>query len=217
MHYNTDMNAVIERILCIMIGYFCGCFLPACVISRIYTGKDIKEIGMYGNPGMANVMANIGFLPGILVLLGDLAKVVIAVTICWNLFHQSLGDLVYLYAGTGASLGHCYPFWRHFQGGKAVTTICATIILYSFPIGVTASLLGLVIVLITHFLSIGGTMIPVFFAILSFLFSHKEAGWIGVFLALLAFSRHAGAMKKDLSGTGKKTDLLEKVRKKTEQ
>lgn len=208
------MNPVVMRICCVIIGYFCGCFLPACVISKIYTGKDISEIGMYGNPGMANVMSNIGFLPGVMVLLGDLAKVVIAVVICMNLFHNTLGDLVYLYAGTGASLGHCYPFWRHFKGGKAVTTICATIILYNFPIGVISSLLGFGVVLLFHFLSIGGVLIPVFFAILSFLFLNAEAGRIGVFLSILAFIRHFSAMKKDLSGTGKKTDLLEKVMKK---
>ena len=211
------MNQIMIRICCVIIGYFCGCFLPACVIARIYTGKDISEIGMYGNPGMANVMSNIGFFPGILVLLGDLSKTVIAVTISWNLFHQEIGDLVYLYAGTGACLGHCYPFWRHFKGGKAVTTICATIILYSFPIGVISSLLGFAVVLLFHFLSIGGALIPVFFAILSFLFLNPEAGWIGVFLSVLALIRHSGAMKKDLSGDGKKTDLLGKVRKKTEQ
>lgn len=211
------MNSIVMRIACVVIGYFCGCFLPACIISRIFTGKDIREIGMYGNPGMANVMSNIGFWPGIMVLLGDLAKVVIAVTISWNLFHNTLGDLVYLYAGTGASLGHCYPFWRHFQGGKAVTTICATIILYNFPIGVLSSLLGFGVVLITHFLSIGGALIPVFFAILSFLFLNPEAGWIGIFLSLLAFIRHSGAMKKDLSGTGKKTDLIGKAKEHTEK
>lgn len=208
------MNPVMMRICCMVIGYFCGCFLPACIISKIWTGKDISEIGMYGNPGMANVMSNIGFLPGVMVLLGDLAKVVIAVVICMNLFHDTLGDLVYLYAGTGASLGHCYPFWRHFKGGKAVTTICATIILYNFPIGVISSLLGFGVVLLFHFLSIGGALIPVFFAILSFLFLNPEAGWIGVFLSVLAFIRHSEAMKKDLSGNGKKTDLIGKVKKK---
>lgn len=195
---------ILYRIACIGIGYLCGCFLTAVYVTRMYTGKDVSEIGMYGNPGMANVMANVGKFPGILVLLGDLAKTVIASMISWYLFHTELGMLVFLYAGLGASLGHCYPFWRHFSGGKAVTTICATIILYSFPYGTAASIAGFIVVLITKYLSIGGTCIPAFFTLLMLMTKQYEAALIGLLLTVLAFIRHYSAMVKDLSGTGKK-------------
>lgn len=62
------------RIMSLLIGYLCGCVLTAEIVARRLTGKSCSRLGTTGNPGMANVMANLGFVPGIIVLAGDLAK-----------------------------------------------------------------------------------------------------------------------------------------------
>ncbi len=186
-----------------LIGYLCGCILTASAVTKKVTGNSVSQYGVDGNPGMANVMANVGFKPGLVVLLGDIMKCVLASVISWMLFGSQLGIITLLYANIGTTLGHCFPFWRKFKGGKGVVTICAAIILFDPLWGIVASLLGLAVVVLSHFLSIGGTVIPFFFIPFAFYFHGTEAGILTIFLSLLALQRHYGAMKKDLSGKGR--------------
>ncbi len=186
-----------------LIGYLCGCILTASAVTKKVTGKSVSQYGVDGNPGMANVMANVGFLPGLLVLIGDVLKCALASWICWMLFHEELGTISLLYANIGTTLGHCFPFWRKFKGGKGVITICAAIILYDPLWGIVASLLGAVVVLISHYLSIGGTVIPFFFIPFAFYFHGMEAGILSIILSIIAFQRHYNAMVKDLKGKGR--------------
>ena len=72
------------RLLSILIGYFCGCFLTAELVTRQFAGKKAAEVGETGNPGMANIMAALGFVPGILVLLGDLFKCMAQSLFLWD-------------------------------------------------------------------------------------------------------------------------------------
>ena len=76
------------RLLSILIGYFCGCFLTAELVARKFAGKKAAEVGETGNPGMANIMASLGFWPGIATLLGDMVKCLLAMTVCYLLFHK---------------------------------------------------------------------------------------------------------------------------------
>ena len=61
-------------------------------VTRKLTGKPCRCLGTTGNPGMANVMANLGFKPGILVLAGDLGKTLLAAIVCALLFGKSMGS-----------------------------------------------------------------------------------------------------------------------------
>lgn len=203
-----------ERIYCIVIGYLFGNILNAAIVTKLKTGRSISEFGADGNPGMANVMAHVGFKEGVLVLAGDIAKCVVASIICWLLFKETLGRLVFLYTNLGTSLGHCYPFWRHFKGGKAVVTICCAVILYNPFWGLLASIIGLIVVLITKFLSIGGVAIPAAFTVIAFPLFGLEAGFVSLLLTILSFTRHYTAMVRDLHGEGKKTDLIGKLKNK---
>ena len=67
---------MLYRTGCILTGYFCGCFLTAEAVSGHVTGKSASRLGT-GNPGMANIMAQLGFKWGMLVLAGDLLKVLL--------------------------------------------------------------------------------------------------------------------------------------------
>ena len=83
-----------EIALTCLIGYLCGCFLTAVIVSKKFTGKDVSQIAE-GNPGMANVMINIGKKPGFIVLFGDILKVAVAYTIVYFLFYKTLGSKVF--------------------------------------------------------------------------------------------------------------------------
>jgi glycerol-3-phosphate acyltransferase PlsY len=121
------MNKYILLALCIIAGYFIGSILFAYIITKIVTGKDIREIGNK-NPGASNTMRNVGPVAGVLVTVLDMLKAFVPLTIARLLFFTggSVFDWIALFLiGMAAVLGHCRPFWMGFKkgGGGMATTI----------------------------------------------------------------------------------------------
>lgn len=169
-------------LICILIGYAFGMFLTAFFVAKAYTGKDISEIGT-GNPGMANVMARIGKVPGFIVLLGDILKTAIAMGLAMYLFSKDIGDQAALFAGFGVLLGHNFPVWRKFKGGKGVAVTCAWIILYMPFGGIVSSVAGGIITIFTGLLPLGAVIITIFEIPFAFL----EKGWAAGVVMTLSF------------------------------
>ena len=94
---------MLQRLLCLLLGYLCGCFLTAELVARARTGKSAAALGT-GNPGMANLAHELGKGWGAVVLAGDIAKTALAFGLCRALF-PALGGLSGLWAGLGAVLG----------------------------------------------------------------------------------------------------------------
>lgn len=168
--------------ICLLIGYACGMFLTADLISYHYTGHSAATLGTSHNPGMANVMRTLGFKPGILVLIGDLLKCALAYWICWRLYPNSLSIL---YAGLGAVLGHDFPFWRHFHGGKGVACTCALLVVYAPFWGTIALLVGGLVVAVSKKLWLGGILMPIL-CIVPWMMGSMEAGLIGLIISGLS-------------------------------
>lgn len=183
------------RIICLIIGYLFGCILTAEIVTHKIAGKSSREIGSH-NPGMANIMSSFGFKAGITVLAGDLGKTTLACFICWLLFHKDLGQLTFMYAGLGATLGHDFPFWNGFHGGKGVATTCMFIGLASLFWGILSDVLGAVMVYLSGYLAVGGTLIPIFFIIPAFLVLGKEAGAVAIVTALLMIYKSLGGLRE---------------------
>ena len=200
------------KAICILIGYLCGNFLTAELVARRYAGKRAAEVGGTGNPGMANIMAQLGFLPGIITLAGDLGKCVIACLICHELFRNS-GWIVVLYAGLGCTLGHDFPFWRGFRGGKGVATTSMAIVFYAFLPGLAANIAGMLVVFATKYLCIGGPVIPLCFAVLMMLRGDHEAAFLAIVLFALSVYSHSGSILGIRRGETKKTDVLGAMRR----
>ena len=190
----------------ILIGYVCGNFLTARAVVRLKEKKGIEEIGT-GNPGMANVAAQLGVGWGLLVLALDGAKTVLAVYLCRRLLFWQEGDVMILYAGLGTVLGHNYPFWHQFKGGKGVAVTCVTLLIASPLWGMVCCVAGLVAVLLTKYLAVGALVIPVLFIVPAFLHLGSEAGIAASVIAAIMLIRHIGAVKNIAAGTEKKTKL----------
>lgn len=108
-----------EIVLSVIIGYGLGCFNPTYILSKIKK-KDVENSGT-GNLGTTNAFIHFGRRAGILVLILDFAKAILAVKLCSTVFPED--QLVPVVAGTMVIIGHIFPFYHHFKGGKGIAAL----------------------------------------------------------------------------------------------
>ena len=192
-----SMLLYVPRTACLAIGYLFGCFLTGAIVVRVKTGKSASEFGT-GNPGMANVTEIFGLKLGLIVLAGDLIKTILACSLCMFLFGSDLlkdpflniGRISCLWGGLGAVIGHNWPFWRKFSGGKGVAVTCMAIVLFSPPWGILADAAGMLVVLTTGYLPLGAVVITMVYPVFCFLFVSIESGILALVLMVIMFVRH---------------------------
>ena len=195
-----------ERILSLLIGHILGSVLTAEIIVRGKTGRPASEFGS-GNPGMANVMRVFGFRTGIAVLAGDLLKTV-AASLPSCLLFPSQGQILVLYAGLGAVIGHNWPLWNRLKGGKGVAVSCMAIFLFSPLWGLIADAAGMLVVLFTGYLPLGAVVITTLYAVFAILFLGREAAVLSVILALIMFQRHYPGLVRVMRGEERRNAQL---------
>lgn len=132
------MSSPIAAALAIVAAYVVGSIDFAVVVARMH-GVDIRSVGS-GNPGAANVMRTLGRGPAVMVLVGDLLKGVVAAAMGMVVSGNPAGAVAFA-AGLAAVVGHCYPVFHRFRGGKGVATAVG-VVLFTIPLG------GLVLVLV---------------------------------------------------------------------
>ena len=187
-------------VICTVIGYLCGCFLTAELAARLAEGKSASEIGS-GNPGMANIMANLGKKAGFFVLAGDVGKTLIAFGVSWLLAGGLLGRETFLWAGLGVVLGHNFPFWKKFRGGKGVAVTCTWLIFFMPVWGTVSCLAGGAVVLATGYLPLGAVLIPLLGTCFAFFLQGIMAGIFFLLSFLLMLSRHYRGLLRIVRGT----------------
>lgn len=187
-------------VICTVIGYLCGCFLTAELAARLAEGKSASEIGS-GNPGMANIMANLGKKAGFFVLAGDVGKTLIAFGVSWLLAGGLLGRETFLWAGFGVVLGHNFPFWKKFRGGKGVAVTCTWLIFFMPVWGTVSCLAGGAVVLATGYLPLGAVLIPLLGTCFAFFSQGIMAGIFFLLSFLLMLSRHYRGLLRIVRGT----------------
>lgn len=208
-----------ERIICLLIGYVFGLFQTAYIYGRMH-GIDIRNYGS-GNAGTTNTLRVFGTKAGLMVLAGDIIKCILAVALVSYLFGISHPGMVYLlkmYAATGAIIGHNFPFYLKFKGGKGIAATAGLILSfhpYLIPVGVVV-FFG--IFFITHYVSLGSLL--VYAAFMTELVILGQNGVFGMtqpllnemyavagFLTVMAFYKHRENIKRLLGGTERKTYL----------
>jgi len=193
---------MLQYLLCIITGYFFGCIMTAEIISFYKSKQSIRSMGS-GNPGMTNTIDVYGLKYGVIVLLGDIFKTGIACVVSVLLF--SLPDsLAILYTGFGVIIGHNFPFWNGFHGGKGVACTCTTLFLFSPGWGLLSCIAGFLLCLFTKHLAIGAIVIPGIFCIIAFFLYHQFKIWgICVLILLLMIQRHFPSLKRIVKGKEK--------------
>lgn len=210
------------RILCLVIGYAFGLFQTSYIIGRM-SGIDIREHGS-GNAGTTNMLRTLGRKAGVLTFIGDCFKCVIAVALMRWIFGEKYGDIMPLlafYTATGVIMGHNFPFYLGFRGGKGIAATAGLGLAFDPLMAVMGVLTFFVTFKITHYVSLGSLLVYV--GILIELPILGQMGYFGmtqahlnelylvsVFLAAMAFWRHKDNIKRLLSGTERKTYLNKK-------
>ena len=118
------MNEILLRLVCLAIGYGFGLFQTAYIVGRI-RGIDIRRYGS-GNSGTTNALRVLGTGDGLIVFAGDLLKGLLAILVTWLLFRNRYPELVWvlkMYTFAGTVLGHDFPFYMGFKGGKGVAVV----------------------------------------------------------------------------------------------
>lgn len=199
------------RITSLLIGYFLGCFLTADIVSYAFAHKSAFDLGV-GNPGMANIGHELGKGAALLVLAGDIAKTIAAWLIARALF-PDVALLAGMWAGLGSTLGHNYPIWHHFHGGKGVTTTCSAIILASPLLGIGSCLFGLLVVILSGYLCMGAIAIcTCWLALVAIAHMPTEFLLIAVVLLALMTIAHGSTLRGIPSGSTPRAGISTKIR-----
>lgn len=194
-----------ERLGCVLIGYVLGSFLTAELVARTMGHESAFAIGD-GNPGMANIGRHLGKPAALACLAGDILKTVFAVLLSRLVFPQ-LGELATAWAGLGATLGHIFPFWHRFKGGKGVTTIASTIILMSPIWGILAGVVGVSAIVVSGYLSVAAVVSMGFYAVVMLLTGHPEFSAVSVIFQILTVYCHWSKIKGIKDGTTHRAGL----------
>ena len=213
------------RIICLLIGYACGLFQTSYIYGKAH-GIDIREQGS-GNAGTTNALRTLGVKAGAITFLGDCLKCIIAVLIVKLIFGNSHAEcikLLGLYAGAGTILGHNFPFYMKFKGGKGIAATAGLIISFDLRLTLVALIVFVLTLLITHYVSLGSLLVYVVFLV-GMIIGGQMGMWnmeqhylnemyiLALLLALLACYRHKDNIKRLLKGTENKTYLSSKGRK----
>lgn len=207
------------RVLCLIIGYCFGLIQTSYLYGRLH-GIDIRKYGS-GNAGTTNALRTLGLKAGLITLLGDCLKCILAVVVVRLLFGSTHKDMLWLlsmYAATGTILGHNFPFYLGFHGGKGIAATAGLIISTGWQLTLIEIVVFFSAFFITHYVSLGSLLVYVVFMIA--VVTAGQCGWLNLsgghlielyilalLLTLLAFWQHRGNIKKLLQGTERKTYL----------
>lgn len=206
-----------ERLICVAIGYLFGLFQTGYIYGMI-NHVDIRKHGS-GNAGTTNALRTLGWKAGVITFIGDCLKCVLAVALVRLIYADSSHvELLAIYAGLGAVLGHNFPFYLHFKGGKGIASTAGLILAVNPLMFLIVAIVFIGIVWFTQYVSLGSLIIMVLFVIQVII--HGQMGGFGlttgelyefyavaVVLAILAFWRHWANIKRLANGTENKTDL----------
>ena len=208
---------ILQKILCIIIGYIFGLFQTAFILGKI-NHIDIRDYGS-GNSGTTNAMRTLGKKSGFITYFGDTIKAILAIVLTYFIFSKSCDGhmfLIALYTGFGVILGHNFPFYMNFRGGKGIAAFSG-LVLGLLIFDVKFFLFGFIIffgmLALTKYVSLSSLCLMFAFFVEMVVFG--QLGLIGgldksdrietyilaAILMILSFVRHRENIQRLLNGT----------------
>ena len=203
---------VIDVVMAI-IAYLIGSINFSVIISKKVAGFDVREKGS-GNAGSTNMLRSVGKGAAVLTLLCDILKGVVAILIAigiGNLVKDADKGLLVQIAGVAVVLGHTFPIFFGFKGGKGVATALGILLMTNWQIGLICLVFALVLMVLTQMVSLGSCAAAVLFPVLTlFIKEHyivTEGGNYFIYSIILAgivLYNHRSNIKRMLNGTENK-------------
>ncbi|MCL2377014.1 MAG: glycerol-3-phosphate 1-O-acyltransferase PlsY [Defluviitaleaceae bacterium] len=206
------------EILFVLIGYIVGCLQSAYIVGRLFGKIDIRDHGS-GNAGMTNVTRVMGFKAGAVVLVMDMAKAVAAVMLANFVFHgriygmEGIEYLPGLLTGLGVVLGHNFPFYLKFRGGKGIASSIGVALMFDLRILAIAFGIALVVLIVVRYMSLASLVGLLTFGIVTTIFFNEMPiiiiAWI---IAALAFFTHRANIVRLVKGEESKFNFKKSPR-----
>lgn len=207
------------RLICLITGYVIGCFQTAYIIGKTMGKIDIRDHGS-GNAGMTNIARVMGAKAGLTVFVCDILKAVTGYYICSLIFKGTgtfmagdgiMGWLPGLYGGLGVILGHNFPFYMKFKGGKGIAASIGVILSFDIRVALIVYILGFTGVAVSRYISVASLIITGLLPICMFFFGFKtEVVVIGFIIAGLAYYQHRANIDRLIHGTENKFTIKKK-------
>lgn len=184
-----------KYILVIILGYFFGCFQWSYILTKLIKKQDIRSIGV-GNAGASNMVISFGWKVGLVVAILDVLKAIISIFVIRYVF--KLTDPASLYLnGAAVILGHNYPFFMNFKGGKGTASTLGMLFGLDYRLGTIGFILIVGVAFATNYIVLG-TMALVIFLFIATVF--LNLGYIPILVAALialqSFYKHLSNIKK---------------------
>jgi acyl phosphate:glycerol-3-phosphate acyltransferase len=179
-----------------VLGYLIGSIAFGLLLARAMNLGDLRTIGS-GNIGATNVLRTGNKTAAALTLVLDGAKGAVAVLLARFFAGEDAAQV----AGLAAMIGHCYPVWLKFKGGKGVATFLGVILALAWPAGLACCLAWLIGALVTRISSMGAIAAASTSTIFLVILGYGSAFILGVILTLLIFWRHRENIKRIRAGT----------------
>ncbi len=176
------MKEVLVVILCYLIGSIPFSYISAQVLAH----TDVRSRGS-GNVGATNVYRTSGVWAGLLALAGDLLKGAVA---AWLGFAIG-GSVLVIICSLAAVIGHCYPVFLKFRGGKAVATAGGVVLFLMPKVGLTLLLLFIAVVVLTRYVSLGSVIVAISLPFVAYLFHYPwQYTLLSALMMLIVVYRH---------------------------
>lgn len=182
-----------------IIAYLLGSIPFGIVMARVFGLGDLRQIGS-GNIGATNVIRTGNKLAAFLTLLGDSGKGAAAVLIARAVFGEPAAGVAALFA----MLGHLYPIFLKFKGGKGVATFLGTLLALSLPVGLAACATWLLVAVVTRYSSLSALIAALMAPIYTALFYHLHGAVLVLILTALIFYKHRENIARLRAGTESK-------------
>lgn len=196
------MPKEILYILACIIGYLLGSVSGGIITSRLANGPDLHTVGSKST-GASNVQRTMGWKYGIITFLIDGLKGIFACLIAWLITGSHFASLL---AGLFCVIGHNWPVFFHFRGGKGVATT-GGVMLYCFPVPALICIaLTVTVIALFRYISVGSILLVTVFFILSFFFSGPNTCIIvwAFLLMVMCIARHHANISRLIHGTENK-------------
>lgn len=200
---------MIERIVTLLLGYLLGSIPSALIVGKLWKGIDVRNYGSK-NLGATNVLRVLGWGPAIITGIMDTGKGILTIFLAQRIIPK---DYLFILISAGcAIIGHSYPIFANFKGGRSVG-VSFGILLYLFPKASLLTLpLGILTVSLTKYKSIASIICAIFFPfILYFLENPPQEYLIGsILVGLFIIFRHIPNIKRLIQGRENKIEWINK-------